>query len=183
MSVLATADNGRMWRRLAIAPRPDATLFDGSGAVLFYGVRPAAGVEFGGYVMKVSRAAQGHTRARPFIGAPSDYGRHYVALQPVRRGIASLVEGKPVDGSPGVAFRIDVARLSVDHARIDHTVINVPRAPGASCSARPFRVEWPAIRIVAPVMVAPAQTCDADAISYAFVSRDGGRTWRVAPGH
>ena len=180
--VLATADDGRTWRRLAIAPRPDATLFEGSGADLFYGVRTAAGVEFGGYVMKVSHAAQGHTLARPFVGPPDSYGRHYVALQPIRWGIASLVEGRPVDGSPGVAFRIDVARLSIEHTRIDHTVINVSRAPGASCSARLFRVEWPAIRIVAPVLVAPAQTCDADAVSHAFVSRDGGRTWRVAPG-
>ena len=180
--VLATKSNGKKWLPLALSSRPDSTLFEGSGSDLFFGLPAAMGIEFGGYVMKVSRAADGATRARPFLGRPDSHGRHYVALQPVPRGIVALVEGQPVDGGPGVAFRIDVAQLSIDHARVDHIVRNVPRAAGAACSARLFRVRWPAIRIVAPVLFSAGGTCGADAISYAFVSRDGGRTWRIGPG-
>ena len=180
-AVLATATNGRTWSPLALSPRPDPALFEGSGPDLFVGLRKLPGVEFGGYVMKVSDAAYGRARARPFLNDPDSYGRHYVALQPVARGIVALVEGKPVDGAPGIAFRIDVARLSLDHKRVDQRVLNVPRAAGAACSARIFRVRWPAIRIVAPVVFGGA-SCEAGSVSYAFGSRDGGRAWRVAPG-
>jgi len=181
-AVLATSTNGSKWLPLALAMHPDSTLFEGNGSDLFFGVRPAAGTEFGGYVMKVSRAAQGATHIRPFLSPPDSHGRHHVALQPVPRGVAALVEGRPVDGAPGVAFRLDFARLSADRTRVERTVTNVPRAAGAACSARLFRVDWPAIRIVAPVVFAPGATCETDAVSYAFASRDGGRTWRVAPG-
>lgn len=92
------------------------------------------------------------------------------------------MEGTTVDGAPGVAFRIHIARLSSDRTRIERTVLNVPRAAGAACPAKLFRVRWPSIRIVAPVVVFGGTTCEAGSVWYAFVSRDGGRTWRVALG-
>jgi len=181
-AVLATATDGRRWSPVALTPHPDPTLFEGSGADLFVGLRPGPGVEFGGYVLKVSDAAHGRAHARPFLSAPDSLGRHYVALQPIARGVVALVEGKPVDGAPGVTFRLVVARLSDDRKHIDRRVLNVPRAAGAACSARIFRVQWPAIRIAAPVVFYGGTTCASGAVSYGFVSRDGGRTWRVAPG-
>lgn len=55
----------------------------------------------------------------------------------------------------GLDARVDIARLSANHSRVEHAVTNVPRAAGASCPARVFRVDWPMIRIVAPVVFAP----------------------------
>jgi hypothetical protein len=181
-AVLATDTNGTTWLPIGLTPRPVPTLFEGSGDDLFVGVPRATSNEFGGFILKVSHAAQGRADARPFINAPESYARHFVALQPLPRGIVALVEGASVDGAPGVAFRIDVARLSADRSRVRHTVLNVPRAAGTACSATLFRVRWPSIRIVAPVAFRDA-TCGAGTVSYAFVSRDGGHTWRVAPGH
>ena len=181
-AVLATASNGRTWVSLALSPRPVPTVFEGNGSDLFFGLAVAPGVEFGGYVMKASDPAHGRAHVRPFLTRPDSHARRYVALQAVPRGIAALVEGTPVDGAPGVAFRIHLGRLSLDHKRVEHLLLNVPRAAGAACSARLFRVRWPAIRIVAPVVLTGDASCDAGSVSYAWVSRDGGRSWRVAPG-
>ena len=148
-SVLATNTNGRKWLQLELTPRPDPTLFEGSGSALFFGLRAAPASEFGGYVMKVSGAARGRSHIRPFVGAPDSHARHYVALQPIARGIVALVEGNPVDGAVGVAFRVHVAQLGPDHTRIEQTALNVPRAAGAACAARVFRVAWPMIRMPA----------------------------------
>jgi hypothetical protein len=182
-AVLATASNGRSWRPLALSPRPVPTVFEGNGSDLFFGLAVAPGVEFGGYVMKVSDAAHGRARIRPFLTRPDSHARRYVALQAVPRGIAALVEGTAVDGAPGVAFRIHFGRLSPDRKRVELIVLNVPRAAGAACSARLFRVRWPSIRIVAPVVLSGDASCATGSVSYDWVSHDGGRSWRVAAGH